>query len=226
MPSAPSNTAADQAASARRFYDRISKAYDLIADSDERAAREQGLAALAVRPGEKVLEIGYGTGHSLVSLAQAVGPGGRVWGIDVSDGMRQVAAERVKAAGLGDRVELVAAPTPPLPYADGQFDAVSMSFTLELFPLAEIPAVLAEIKRVLAPAGRLGAASMAVARAGERESALEHVYKWMHHHFPHIVDCQPIDARAALSAAGFHLTHDAELKIWSMPVAVVVGVKP
>ena len=43
MPAAPSNTAADQAASARRFYDRISKAYDLIADSDERAAREQGL---------------------------------------------------------------------------------------------------------------------------------------------------------------------------------------
>jgi demethylmenaquinone methyltransferase/2-methoxy-6-polyprenyl-1,4-benzoquinol methylase len=218
-------TAASQAASARQFYDRISKAYDLIADSDERAAREQGLAALAVQPGQQILEIGYGTGHSLVSLAQAVGPRGKVFGIDVSDGMRDVAGQRVKEAGLADRVELVAAPAPPLPYADGQFDAVSMSFTLELFPLAEIPAVLGEIKRVLKPGGRLGVASMAVARAGEQESLLEHVYKWMHLHFPHIVDCQPIDARTSVVDAGFQLAHDAELKIWSMPVAVVVGVK-
>ncbi len=218
-------TAASQAASARQFYDRISKAYDLIADSDERAAREQGLAALAVQLGQQALEIGYGTGHSLVLLAQAVGPQGRVFGIDVSDGMRDVAAARLQQAGLADRVELLAAPTPPLPYADGQFDAVSLSFTLELFPLPEIPTVLAEIRRVLKPGGRVGVVSMAVARAGEQESLLEHVYKWMHLHFPHIVDCQPIDARDAVAKAGFKLAHDAELKIWSMPVAVVVGVK-
>jgi ubiquinone/menaquinone biosynthesis C-methylase UbiE len=218
-------TAASQAASARQFYDRISKAYDLIADSDERAAREQGLAALAVQPGQQALEIGYGTGHSLVLLAQAVGPQGKVFGIDVSDGMRDVAAARLQQAGLADRVELLAAPTPPLPYADGQFDAVSLSFTLELFPLPEIPAVLAEIRRVLKPGGRVGVVSMAVARAGEQESLLEHVYKWMHLHFPHIVDCQPIDARDAVAKSGFKLAHDAELKIWSMPVAVIVGVK-
>lgn len=218
-------TAASQAASARQFYDRISKAYDLIADSDERAAREQGLAALAVQSGQQALEIGYGTGHSLVLLAQAVGPQGRVFGIDVSDGMRDVAAARLQQAGMADRVELLAAPTPPLPYADGQFDAVSLSFTLELFPLPEIPTVLAEIRRVLKPGGRVGVVSMAVARAGEQESLLEHVYKWMHLHFPHIVDCQPIDARTAVAEAGFKLAHDAELKIWSMPVAVVVGVK-
>lgn len=219
-------TATNQAATARQFYNRLSKAYDLLADKDERAAREQGLAALAVQPGQQVLEIGYGTGHSLVALARAVGPQGRVFGIDVSDGMRDVAAARVQEAGLADRVQLVAGPTPPLPYADGQFDAVSLSFTLELFPLPEIPAVLAEIKRVLRPGGKLGVVSMAVTRAGERESLLEHVYKWMHLHFPHIVDCQPIDAREAVAGAGFRLVHDAELKIWSMPVAVVVGVNP
>lgn len=44
----------------RNFYDRISAAYDLIADSGEYAARESGLKALDVQAGEHVLEIGYG----------------------------------------------------------------------------------------------------------------------------------------------------------------------
>ena len=42
----------------RTFYDRISAAYDFIADANERAARVAGVQALAVRPGEKVVEIG------------------------------------------------------------------------------------------------------------------------------------------------------------------------
>ena len=80
-----------------------------------------------MQPGQQVLEIGYGTGHSLVALAQAVGPQGRVFGIDVSDGMRDVAAARVQEAGLADRVQLVAGPTPPLPYSDGQFDECELT---------------------------------------------------------------------------------------------------
>ena len=56
----------------RRFYDRISAAYDMIADSGEHAARESGLKALAVKTGKDVLEIGYGTGHSVQALANAV----------------------------------------------------------------------------------------------------------------------------------------------------------
>jgi demethylmenaquinone methyltransferase/2-methoxy-6-polyprenyl-1,4-benzoquinol methylase len=46
----------------------------------------------------------------------------------------------------------------------------------------------------------------------------------MHQHFPHIVDCQPIPARRLLADAGFEIRRSERLAIWTMPVAVLVGV--
>ncbi len=207
----------------KSFYDRMAGGYDALCDRNEHAAREAGLMALAVQPGERVLEIGYGTGHSLVELATFAGGGGHVDGVDVSDGMRTVAAKRIDRAGLSDRVTLAVAPVPPLPYADAMFDVVSMSFTLELFPLETISIVLAEIRRVLKPTGRLGAVSMSLVKPGEKDSTLEHTYKWMHRHFPHIVDCQPIDVEGSLTRAGFKISSSNRIMIWTMPVAIVVG---
>ncbi|HRX82504.1 MAG TPA: class I SAM-dependent methyltransferase, partial [Pirellulaceae bacterium] len=80
------NAAEVRSNATKSFYDRISHAYDAIADAGEHRARERGLEALAVQPGERVLEIGYGTGHSLVELAKAVGATGRVCGVDISTG--------------------------------------------------------------------------------------------------------------------------------------------
>ena len=208
----------------KSFYDRISKAYDSIADRDEHVAREKGLELLALAEGEKVLEVGYGTGHSLVALAEAVGASGHVHGIDISDGMREVSQQRLADAGLGDRVELKVAAAPPLPYEDNQFDVVTMSFTLELFPLEVIPEVLREVKRVLRDGGRLGVVAIAVTPEGQKDSALEKVYKWMHRHFPHIVDCQPIDVYGLVSGAGFEITKRHDMEIWTLPVAAVVAV--
>ena len=208
----------------KSFYDRISKAYDSIADRDEHVAREKGLELLAVADGERVLEVGYGTGHSLVALAEAVGASGHVAGIDISDGMREVAEKRVAEVELSDRVELRVASAPPLPYEDNRFDVVAMSFTLELFPLEVIPEVLGEVKRVLRDGGRLGVVAMAVTAEGQKDSSLERVYKWMHQHFPHIVDCQPIDVYGLVRGAGFEITKKHDMEIWTLPVAAVVAV--
>lgn len=213
----------DDTPTARRFYDRISHAYDLIADSSEHKARERGLELLAPAEGERVLEIGFGTGHSLEALARAVGPGGRVAGVDISSGMREVASRRLERAGLLGRVELEVCEVPPLPYDDAAFDAVTLSFTLELFPAETIPRVLAEIRRVLVPGGRLGVVAMATAAPGEKDSLLERGYKWAHHHFPHIVDCRPIDAAALVAEAGFELTGRDDLAIWTLPVVALAA---
>lgn len=210
----------------KAFYDRISGVYDLISDASEAAARSLGVEALAPASGERVLEIGFGTGHVLLELAQAVGPGGAVAGVDVSTGMHEVAARRVAAAGFTDRVALQLGEVPPLPYPDDSFDAVYTSFTLELFEPDTIPLVLQEVRRVTVAGGRLALVSMDVTPSGEHESVLTHTYKWMHRHFPHIVDCQPIDAREVLRAAGFELLTQEELKIWTLPVAVIVGASP
>ena len=207
----------------QQFYDRISQVYDFIADGGEHRAREIGLRRLAIQPGESVLEIGYGTGHSLVSIAQAVGTTGQVAGVDISSGMRDVAQKRLAEAGVGQRVDLQVAETPPLGFDDDRFDVVSMSFTLELFPLEAIPRLLAEVKRVLRPRGRLGVVSMASVVEGENESALERTYKWMHQHFPHIVDCQPIDVEGLFESAGFTLAEHERISLFTMPVAIVVA---
>ncbi|MCB1120908.1 MAG: methyltransferase domain-containing protein [Verrucomicrobiae bacterium] len=210
---------------AKQFYDRISHAYDLIADGGERAARERGLTLLDVQEGESVLEIGYGTGHSLTALAKQVGDSGRVTGIDISTGMRDVAEKRLAEAGLSDRVDLLVEEVPPMSCDSDDFDAITMSFTLELFPLETIPSVLKECGRVLRPSGRLGVVSMATVSEDEKESLMERAYVWMHTHFPHIVDCQPIQVEALLEDNGFKCITRERVDLFSMPVAIVVAKK-
>jgi len=207
----------------RRFYDRISGAYDLISDAGEAAARRRGIELLAVRPGERVAEIGYGTGHALEALALAVGPTGRVAGIDISDGMRREADRRLERAALTERVELQVGVAPPLPWPDDEFDAVFMSFTLELFPDDVIPALLGEVARVLRPAGRLGVVAMAEPPPGHRLNPLERAYRFMHQHFPHIVDCRPLEVADTLTAGGFKVAESASFDIWTLPVTAAVA---
>jgi demethylmenaquinone methyltransferase/2-methoxy-6-polyprenyl-1,4-benzoquinol methylase len=207
----------------RVFYDRISHAYDLLADANERQARLTGLRALELNKGERVLEVGFGTGNEILDLADLVGPGGKVCGIDISPGMLSVAQHKLQQKPTTTPVELRVGDARQLPYPPASFDAVYSSFTLELFPEEDIPVVLAEARRVLREGGRIGVVSMAQVKAGKTPSTLERIYVWMHRHFPHIVDCRPIDAAGVLTAAGFRVVRNIDLTIWSMPVAAVVA---
>jgi demethylmenaquinone methyltransferase/2-methoxy-6-polyprenyl-1,4-benzoquinol methylase len=209
----------------REFYDRISRAYDLIAEADERKAREAGERLLKLAPGEHVLEIGFGTGNSIINMAQAVGTNGKVCGIDVSPGMLEVAQSKIVAGRLSDRVDLRTGDARELPYADESFCAAFASFTLELFPPQDIPTVLAEVHRVLEEGGRFGVVSMAKVEPGQHASLLEKTYIWMHRHFPHIVDCRPIDSPICLHDSGFTVRDEITMDIWSMPVKAVVATK-
>jgi demethylmenaquinone methyltransferase/2-methoxy-6-polyprenyl-1,4-benzoquinol methylase len=116
--------------------------------SGSTAAAKRGLDLLAVRPGERALEIGYGTGHALVMLAQAAGPSGRVAGIDISNS--RIAEQRIGEARLGDRIELLTADVPPLPWAE----ATSMCWN-RARALAD--ASFKRMKAALALAGTLAA---------------------------------------------------------------------
>lgn len=209
----------------KSFYDRISDSYDALADANEHKARETGESLLAVQPGEAVLEIGFGTGNTLLHLAEAAGDRGRVCGIDVSDGMLEVTEDKLAAAGYDDRVELKVGDAVQLPWPDKTFDAVFMSFTLELFPEDELGKVLVECQRVLKPGGRIAVVSMAIVRpdAGESISMLEKTYIWMHRNFPHIVDCRPIDAVGELRHAAFVVAEEQRMSIWGMPVSAVLA---
>ena len=58
----------------RAFYDKISGVYDLLAERSEEPIRQAGLDMLGPVAGNRVLEIGYGTGHCLAQLAESRGP--------------------------------------------------------------------------------------------------------------------------------------------------------
>lgn len=205
---------------ARVSYDRLSKWYDLIAGSSERKFRDVGLKKLDAGMGERVLEIGFGTGHSLVALAHRVGTSGQVYGIDLSEGMFQLAEARVRAAGLSARVELARGDATQLPYETDFFDAVLMSFVLELFDTPELSIVLSECRRVLRRHGRTSVVALS-----KKKGLAVTLYEWAHAQFPATVDCRPIFVKKTLEGAGFQVVDITEMSMWGLPVDVVVARK-
>jgi arsenite methyltransferase len=104
-------------------------------------------ALLALQPGEKVLDIGSGPGFLADEMAAEVGPEGAVHGVDPSESMLAIARRRESSAqyALGDAVSL--------PFEDETFDAAIATQVYEYVP--DMPAALAEVRRVLRPGGRL-----------------------------------------------------------------------
>jgi demethylmenaquinone methyltransferase/2-methoxy-6-polyprenyl-1,4-benzoquinol methylase len=99
----------------------------------------------------------------------------------------------------------------------------SQAFTLELFPDDTRPAILGEVRRTLRAGGRLAVVSMDVGTVEQRRAAPERIYTWMHRHFPHIVDCRPIDVEQRLGEAGFTIERIERLEIWGLPVVACLA---
>jgi ubiquinone/menaquinone biosynthesis C-methylase UbiE len=207
---------------AKRFYDRISTYYDCLTGAFEWKYAEMAVDSLSVKEGETILEIGFGPGRCLRRLAESVGKTGKVYGVDISSGMLDVARRRLDKARLMDRVELYLGDAASLPYGDNTFDAVFMSFTLELFDTPEIPRLLEEVKRVLKPKGRIGVASMS---KEDGESLLLRLYEWAHRKWPKYVDCRPIYLEQSLRDARYEIRKKEKVKFFGLPGEIVVAVK-
>ena len=206
----------------RSFYDKISRIYDLLAERSEKPARAAGLKVLSPMPGEKLLEIGPGTGRCLALMAAAATPKGRVYGIDLSEGMLKKAREALHRLRLDDGVQLISGDATSLPFLAATMDGIFMSFTLELFDTPDIPEVLAECRRVLRPDGRMVVVGMS--KEGQT-SALVRAFEWTHRHFPSILDCRPIYVRRALEAAGFRIIIAQAQKMWISVEIVLARMK-
>jgi SAM-dependent methyltransferase len=114
--------------------------------------RERLRRVLEPQPGERILEIGPGTGYYTLDLAVWVGPQGTVEILDLQQEMLDHTMRRVRERGLGN-VTPTQADATALPYEDGSVDAVIL-----IAVLGEIPdqaRAMSEIARVLKPSGRL-----------------------------------------------------------------------
>jgi ubiquinone/menaquinone biosynthesis C-methylase UbiE len=129
---------------AARNLDRTYATPDIVA---QRAAV---LALLDLQPGERVVDVGSGPGYLLASMADAVGPAGTVHGVDPSPPMNALARARAS-----DRywVHISEGDALALPLPDRTVDVAVSTQVYEY--VADIPAALAELRRVLCPGGRV-----------------------------------------------------------------------
>lgn len=206
---------------AKRLYDRISEFYDCLS-AFERKYAEMALKCLSLKEGETVLEIGFGSGHCLERMAASVGKRGKAYGIDISWGMLEVTRRRLERAGFMARVELHCADGVSLPYGNEAFDAVFMSYTLELFDTPEIPRLLQETKRVLKPEGRLGVISVSKENG---ESLALRLYEWAHRKWPKYLDCRPIFVGQSIRDAGYEIKRREKVSLFGLPSEIVIAVK-
>jgi arsenite methyltransferase len=120
--------------------------------SDVVEQRRAVRAALALAPGENVLDIGSGLGLLACEMSADVGAGGSVDGIDPSESMLALARARLRPQDSA-KMRFVAGDACGLPYADESFDAAVATQVYEYVP--DLPTALGEAFRVLRPGGRL-----------------------------------------------------------------------
>lgn len=109
-----------------------------------------------IGPGERVLDVGCGPGRLTLAAAAAAGPGGEILGIDPSTEMIDLAAGKARDAGSPARFQVAAIEAIPAP--DDHYDVVLASLMLHHLPPELQRRGLAEVLRVLKPAGRFVAA--------------------------------------------------------------------
>ena len=116
------------------------------------AHNDAALQALRLEKTDRVLELGFGHGRTIESIAHAV-PDGFVAGVDHSPEMLRAASERCAALVAANRVKLSCCDSRALPLPDGRFDKVLAVHTLYFWP--DALEQLREAARVLHPGGLL-----------------------------------------------------------------------
>jgi SAM-dependent methyltransferase len=113
-----------------------------------------------LRPGETVLDVGCGGGIDTILAARRVGPTGRAIGIDVLDRMVDRASAHAREAGVDGWTEFVRGEMEQIPLPDGSVDVAISNGVINLS--VRKSRVLAELRRVLRPGGRLCVADLTV----------------------------------------------------------------
>ena len=171
-----------------RFDEDLSRKVERIYTTpDVLAQRRQVLQRLNLTRGEHVLDIGSGPGLLAYDMALAVGPQGRVCGIDLSASMIAMSAKRCADQHW---VEFQTGSVTELPYPDDTFDAAVCTQVYEYVP--DIPAALCELHRVLRPGGR------ALIHTEDTQRMARVLSEWDHHfvhpHLPRTLSRQLRDA--------------------------------
>jgi ubiquinone/menaquinone biosynthesis C-methylase UbiE len=176
-----------------RLYDFL---IYVVTRGHDRAYRSAVLDLAGVAAGDKVLDVGCGTGTQTLECWRRVQPGGIVAGVDVS--AKMLAAARRKARRAGCHADFRQADAAALPFADATFDVVTITTAMHMIPEARRCVCLGEAARVLRSSGRLLIIDYAGELAGRRH--------WMAKHGRHgqfdLRKVQPLLVQAGFEPAG------------------------
>ena len=158
----------------QRRYRILARFYDLLAGGHTAHARRQAVASMTPRLGDAVLDLGCGTGLSLPLLVDAVGPDGRVVGVELSPEMLSRARQKVAAADW-QTVALVQANAEELELGE-KFDGILAFYTHDIMtsPIA-VERAVAHLK----PGGRFAASGVKLATGWRSPlNAVTMAYSW------------------------------------------------
>jgi ubiquinone/menaquinone biosynthesis C-methylase UbiE len=175
-----------------RLYETVANVFFF---GRRRATFRALIAAAGVRPGQRVLDVGCGTGYFARLLAQAVGPEGQVVGIDPSPEMISYASRK---AGRARNCRFQVGTAESLDFPAAHFDVVVSSLVMHHLPEdLRVPA-LREMRRVLRPDGTLLVAEAQIPRHGLGWRLLAVISG--HGHMARMVpDLEPLAAQAELA---------------------------
>lgn len=138
-----------------RMFDNISHRYDFLNHflslGIDKGWRKKAINMLRPLNPQLMLDVATGTADFAIQ-AMTLKPK-KIVGIDISEGMLEVGRKKIKQKGLSDSIELHLADSENLPFAENNFDAVTVAFGVRNFENLEKG--LAEIRRVLKPGGML-----------------------------------------------------------------------
>lgn len=165
--------------------------------------RSEFLRAVALRQGERVLDVGVGPGLLVHDMAKIVGEKGRVAGVDAAPAMIGISEERCADLPWTDFHQ---ADATALPFDDGSFDVVTSSQVYEY--VADMESALAEVRRVLRPGGRVFILDTdwdsVVWHTADRMRMRRVMDAWDEHlHDPHL----PAQLGRLLEGSGLQVTH-------------------
>jgi phosphatidylethanolamine/phosphatidyl-N-methylethanolamine N-methyltransferase len=200
-------------------YNSIASVYDLFALMMASKAQKRALELAAIRNGERVMEVAFGTGLNLVEVLKR-NPGGWVEGIDVSEKMLEKAQRRI--AGIGrENYNLRLCDCRRLPFESGTFDVLMTQYLLDILPVDDFIPMPLEFKRVLKSGGRIVLVHMT---KGEKwfQRIYEEIYKLKP---PLLAGCRGVIAEPFLEKVGFREFRREFVSQLGFPSEVICGRK-
>lgn len=170
----------EKSAYVRDMFARIAPRYDLLNSllslRIHHYWREVAARAAHLRPGDRALDVCTGTADLAIRLAQEVGAGGCVVGLDFCQPMLQLGFTKVRRNALSETIALVLGDALSLPFAANSFQAVTVAFGIR--NVTDIRKAFGEMWRVLKPGGR----AVCLEFSHPRWKAFRAIYNLYFHH--------------------------------------------